>query len=314
MLLLATLAAARAGVWVRPEGEGFAQIGYGLSTATHTFDEGGHALPMASPHFLGDAAPLFERGRFTGHELGAYVEAGAARHVEVFGSLPLRASLATWDWAVPGNEPIHHTQLGAGDAVAGARYGRVGNGGAWSLSGSLRVPLYDNAPEALNQGAGNSDFVDDRPPLGQGTVDIDVGGAAGVSLGGRGWALAEAGLRLRDRGYASQIPARAQVGWSVVQQAAPIADIEGLWTVGTGTVPTTWRDAFEKGPVIVDGVRRLTLGGGLLVRPFAGEVGTRLHGLGAIARASAVVSGARTARSVGGTVSVFWEGSWSSWR
>lgn len=314
MLLAVLIGEAQAGVWVRPTGEAYVQLGYGLSTSSHTFDEGGVALPMASPHFLGDAAPLFAEGRFTGHEANVYAEVGVARDLEVFGALPVRASATTWTWDVPGNDALHHHNLGLGDATAGVRYGRVLSGAAWSTSAALRLPLYDNHPATLNQGAGNSDFADDRPPLGQGTAELDVGGAAGVSLGGRGWALAEAGLRLRDRGYAAQLPARAQVGWSPLPELSPLVDVDALWTLGTGSVPTTWRDPFEKGPVVVDGVRRLTLGGGLLVRPWAGHDDARRRGLAAIARATAVVSGARTARAAGASIAISWEGPWSSLR
>ncbi len=313
-MLWCCVAGALAGVWVRGEGDAYAQVSYGFTSATATFDEAGTPLPMSSPHYLGDIAPLFTSGRFVGHEVTLYGEFGVGRNVEMFGSLPVRAPTVTWTWAVPDNDDVVQTNFGLGDAVIGVRYGQVTGAFAWSTYGSVRLPLYDNNPFVLRQEPGNSDFIDDRVSLGQGTVELDVGASAGASLGGRGWVLGEAGLRLRDRGYAVQLPARAQVGWTPVPEFGPLVDVEGLWTIGQGTQPTTWRDAYDKGPLVVDGVSRVTLTGGLLARPWTATApkGDIRRGLGVIAKASAVVDGARTAQAVAGSVAISWEGRWMS--
>ncbi len=303
------IANASAGVWVRDLGDGYGQVGWSTNWADHWYSPSGEALPMAGPVVLGDLAPLFDEVRFVGHELAAYGEVGVGRGFEVFGSLPVRGVATHWTWAGDVQPPFALTGVGLGDAVAGTRFGQVGARGAWSTVASLRVPLYDNSPVALGMEAGNSDLLDDRVPLGQGTIEIDVGVAGGLSLGRAGWMLSEVGLRLRDRGYAPQLPARAQVGLTPAPWAGVTLDVDGLATVGTGDQPTELRDIYGKGPLFVDGAARLGVFGGVFLKPFTGRddrwrtAGLRIGGGG-------LVAGAATAASAGVSASIFWEGKW----
>lgn len=298
---------ASAGAWVHAPGHTYAQIGYTHTSASSVRDEGGTARSMADPTFLGTSGEVFQTGRYRGRELSAYLECGLLPHTELFASLPLRFVDTRWQFARGSAEDLVLDNAGAGDTVLGARIGAKLGPVATSMSTSLRLPLYNNAPERLNTDRGNFDLGDDRVLLGQGTTDVDLIAGIGVS-GRRGWAQLEPGLRLRNRNYATALPGRAQVGWTPRPQIAPFAAASWLATLSDGEQPDIYRDEWDKGTVIIDRAQSLSLGGGALVRPLADL--PREHAarsLGVALSVDRVVWGRRVAVSTTLSSAITWE-------
>jgi hypothetical protein len=261
-VILALIAAAGAGPWVHDPGRFYARAGYDRFQATQSFDEQGERAPNDDERFLQRLDGVFSKGTYTGQTLSAYAELGIAPHLEVFGSLPYALAQNRWTWA-QGDEPdVVQDNAGFGDALGGLRAGLTKGPYAASLSASVRGPLYDNAPELLGTETGNTDFTDDKVPLGQGTIDVDALAAGGVSLPFPGWASLETGVRLRDRGYATGLPGAVQVGWKPAGRIATWANASWLWTFGGGDQPDFHYDDYGKGPTIIDGQRWLKAGVG----------------------------------------------------
>lgn len=303
-LLLALLSAwsdpAAAGVWVRDAGEAWLQGSLSGSTSTSMFAGNGTLRDTASAPFVGDVAPLFERSRYLGLDLSTYGEVGLGRGVEVVASAPIRYTTQAWHWSVGASDPIVHRNLGFGDLALGGRIGTVLGGVALSLYAGGRVPLYDNAPDALGTAPGNSDFYDNRIPLGQGTIDGEALAGLGTGLGlWDGWVLFEGGVRGRNRRYSTQLPGRLQLG----VQPGPISPwigASGTVSLGNGAAPDFFLDAYGKGPTVPDNASWLTAEAGLLA-----PVRERWN---VVASVSRVVTARRYPALTQGTVGLAWVG------
>ena len=160
---------------------------------------------------------------------------------------------------------------------------------ALSLSLQVRLPLYNNEPEVLLTEAGNSDFFDDKPVLGQGTIDVAAILAAGMPTAKLfpGWVSAEFGSQFRDRGYSTQLLGLVEVGVQPLPSLAVIFRADGVAALNDGDAPRFYYDEFGKGPTVIDGQRWLTLGLSAIV-----DV---LEGLAVEAGVSQIVWGQRIA-------------------
>lgn len=290
-------ATASAGVWVREPGAGWAQVAVVHQQAERIYlpPGGADAVPLTDEALLGTTAELFEGARFAATDLVAYGELGLGHGLEVYGSLPVRYAQTRFVLARGDYPPILSPNAGLGDAGLGLRLGRTWGGLAASARLGATLPLYDNRPAALNVEAGNADIEDDHVPLGQGSVDVEVGGGVGYGFG-RGWVLAEVAARFRTAGFSTAIPARLQVG------ANPSASVS-LWvgaalvpSLGDGAAPDDYRDVWGKGPLVVDHQSSLTVEVGGI-----GQVG---GGWGVSASLSRAVWGARFPALTAGTVGV----------
>lgn len=261
-MLLAVLDVAAAGVWVNDPHNGYAQISYTHQQSDTLFLEDGRAAPQTE--LLHEISPLFSRGRYSGNEASVYLEYGVLPHLELVASLPYRALRNRWTFSGGPLEDILHENSGFGDVSAGLRAGDVGGGYAFSGYVIGRAPLYDNSPEVLRMEAGNADLWDDRVPLGQGTMELDLGLSGGLGTS-RFWALAEAGLRVRDRQYSSALPSRLQLGMRPVERLALWTGIDGTLPLTNGKAPDTFTVAYGKGPLVVDRQSFLTPSLGLAV-------------------------------------------------
>lgn len=260
-LLFLLTDAAHAGVWIREPGHPYLQVSAAYQTGSRTWDEQATLRGNADPVYIDHLAPLFESSRYQGLELGAYAEVGVVQGLELVASLPWRAAQNEWEWTNGPQEPVQHRNRGFGDGTLGVRGGVKVEPVALSLLVAVRVPFYDNSPAALNIEAGNSDFYDDRVPLGPGTTDLDILPGVGTGLGVlEGWALFEGGLRIRNRQFGPQLPARLQVGVRPVHPWALWLEGSGLTTVGSGQAPDFFIDAFGKGPIALDNTHFAQLG------------------------------------------------------
>lgn len=308
MLVLLLASQALAGIWVRAPGESYVQIAVSHSEASTSFDPSGARLDLAHRRFLGERlSSVFADGHFASTELGAYVEYGLIAHVEVFGSLPVRVASSRWQWALGDNPDVVLGNVGLGDAQLGLRSGTTVGPVALSIAAAGRAPLYNNAPDALNQGPGNSDFYDDRIPLGEGTIDLDLTGGVGVSFG-EGWAQVETGVRLRNRQYSTMLPGRAQLGLQPIRAFGLTLDGEWLVTLHDGAAPDFYIDRWGKSPTILDGQQHVKVGGGVFVRPLGRARDEALRELGLGLRGATMPWGRRTAAATSLTLAVFWQG------
>lgn len=294
---------AQAGVWVHDPGSAWLQIGWRHTSASKVFTGSGTKVPMVSPKVAGrQLGALFESGNFTGDELAMYAEVGVVKGLEVYGRLPVRWGRTTWD--LPGPTELRQQNVGLGDALVGARAGGTRGPVAMSLRAQVGMPLYDNRPAALNRGAGNSDFYDDRPPLGQGTIDVDLGGGVGVGFG-RGWAQLDQTVQLRNRGYSTAFPGTAQLGLRAAPWLAGFGELGWRLTAADGHQPTFFLDQWSKSPLVIDRQHQLAVGGGVIVQPLANREGLE-KGLGVSARYDSIVVGRRAAAVRGLGVSLVW--------
>lgn len=290
---------AHAGVWVHRAGESYAQLVVGHAWSDRVLLDDGSAVPQTDPALVGDLSPLFDHAAYTATELSAYGEIGLGRGFELVGSLPLRSARNTWSLAKGAYPDIVQPNFGLGDLAFGARYG--GQRGAWAGSAYLSgtAPLYSNRPEDLHSEAGNSDFEDDRTPLGQGTLNLDAGYGVGVGSA-HGWGLAEAGLRIRSQGYSEVVPLRLQGGVHL----GPVATWLGAdaqLSLGNGSAPAFFRDRWGKGPISVNDQNVLTA-----------ELGAQAdlwRGLGVTVGASRVVAGQRFPLLTAARAGLTWKGS-----
>lgn len=263
---LALVAApASAGVWVRDPGSAWFQGSFSATTGARVFDAQGQLLPATDDVFMGSVAPLFETGRYTGLEGSVYTELGVIRGLEVVAALPVRRVAMRWQWREGTEPPVVHTNTGLGDTTLGARVGGTVGGVALSLYAGTRLPLYDNSPETLNLEAGNSDFYDNVVPLGQGTIDGEALVGVGTGIGVLdGWALLEAGGRVRDRGFSTALPGRLQVGIKPGGVATWLG-LDGVASLGDGDAPDHFVDPWGKGPLVPDHQSWLAANVGVLV-------------------------------------------------
>jgi hypothetical protein len=194
-------------------------------------------------------------------DLVTYGEVGLGHGFELVGTVPLRIATNRWEFAQGQSPDIRHEHVGLGDAGLGARFGTVVRSSAVSVLAAVRLPLYDNAPEVLRTQAGNSDFYDDRVPLGNGTIDFDLSAGAGTSWAW-GWALVEAGGRIRNRQYSAALPGRLQVGVRPDPKVGVWLGAEGVQSLGNGEAPDFYVDPWDKGPTIVDNQSFVSATGG----------------------------------------------------
>ena len=202
-----------------------------------------------------------------------------------------------WTFAQGQAPPIQQKNAGFGDAMVGLRGGYTGGAFAGSLGTSVTLPLYNNDPEVLNMGTGNSDFYDDIVPLGQGTIDVHIDLALGVSLHPVPmWLALNSGVRVRNRQYATVLPGAFQVGYKPVEEVALMLNTEWSAALKNGEQPKFYFDEYGKGPTIIDGQSSVKLG-------LAGMVDV-WKTLAVEASVSAPVVGQRTAAGIGVGVGV----------
>jgi len=269
--------------------------------ANTTFDESGQALSSADDAFVGPVlGPLIDDQAYVGDELIGYAEYGVVDHVEVFGSLPLKYSRVNWNLATDLMSPVQHTSIGPGDLSGGVRAGIKEGGFAGSAALAVRLPLYDVRPQALNQGPGNADFFDDKVPQGEGTVDVELPLGLGYG-GGLGWVQFEGAPRVRSGGYSIVTSGRFQAGIKPISQVAVFGAVDGRTFLPTGTREFVFRDEFDKGPTIIDRVKSLSAGGGLLIKPLDDEP------YGGIVEATTMLMGARASKTSAFQLSFFME-------
>ena len=278
----------QAGTWVRAPGHGYVQLGAAHSTTTQRFTEDGQRLPLSHPHFVPDNfEQVFDRGVTTQTEAQVYGELGLLPGIEAFGSLPLRHVRSRWDFAL-GGEPLLLQNTALGDATVGVRWGGSLGPGVGALAASVRMPLYDNAPAALGIEPGNADIYDDQPPVGPGTTDVDLIGALGAS-GAAWWAQLEAGVRLRNRWFGAQLPARVQLGVRPAPPVAVFGEVEAVAALVDGRAPDNYLDDYNKGPLTLDRQSHVRPALGVLVE-WPRDKGTP----GVLVRADHIVIGRRT--------------------
>ncbi len=302
MIIVGLCAVANAGAWGRDPGSAWVQLAWRHDSSVATFDEQGVALPLASPSFLGDTlAQRIEDGRYDSDTASVYGEVGLLPYLTAVGSLPVRVARSSWT-LTPSSplSPVRHPNAGLGDLEVGARtsapLGPI-NGGLTAL---LRVPLYDNSPRVLRQQAGNSNFFDDRVPLGPGTIDLDLLAAAGTGVAW-GWAQIEAGVRVRDRQYSTVPVGHIELGGRPWDWIAGVLRLAGQTHLADGDQPAFFSDSVGRGPLIVDRARSLTVSGGALVRPSLD------HPWGGALDLSHVVAGQRAGRVTSVQLAVTWE-------
>jgi len=300
LLALQVTPTAYAGPWVKDRAGFYARVGYDYYRATSAFDASGERAPMHDERFLSHLGGVFDEGAFTSHTGSFYGEVGLGWHLEAFGSVPVSRVANRWSFAQGESEDILQTNAGFGDVMAGLRLGGIAKGYAGSVGVSIRAPLYDNHPDVLNQESGNTDFYDDRVPLGQGTIDVDAtaAGGTGWSLSSvNGWVSLEQTVRFRNRDYATAFPGMVQLGVKPLKPLALMWNTFWQLTADNGEQPDFHFDAYGKGPSIIDRQHYLKTALGVMfdVR----------QGLALEAGASATLFGARTAAgwSVGAGVS-----------
>ena len=244
-------AAACAAGWVHDPGSGYAEIVYRHGQSRNLFLADGTPVPLTDAQLLGELSPLFSDGRYATNGVGAYVEYGLLPKLELVLGLPFVTASNRWQLTEGDYGDIVQRNSGFGDLTAGARVGTTVGRLAVSASASARAPLYDNSPEVLNQELGNSSFEDDRVPLGPGTIDGGLSGGAGVCFG-RGWGLAEAGVRVRDRQYSTTLPTRLELGAKPLQRLAISVGVDAELPVGDRAAPNFLRDRWGRSPLVVD--------------------------------------------------------------
>lgn len=254
---------AHAGTWVREPGHAYVQVGLATSVTTHRFTEAGERASLLDPRFVPDNfEQVFDRASSWQLEGQVYGELGVLPGLEVVAQLPVRHAVSRWGFAV-GDDTLVLRNTALGDAVAGVRAGTRLGPLVGAASAMVRLPLYDNAPERLGIEPGNADIYDDRPPVGPGITDLDLAVALGAS-GAAWWAQLEAGVRIRNRQFGLQLPARLQVGGRPVGAVAVFAEVEALLPLTDGAAPDAYLDEYGKGPVALDRVSYLRPGLGAL--------------------------------------------------
>ena len=200
-MLLAVLATAHAGPWVKAPGHAYVKSGYNRFSADTFVQPDG--TEVAGTTYLGHTSSL-------------YGEVGVANKLQAVFSVPFVGSRNIID-------DVFYINRDFGDVLAGLEYGTSLGSTPVSLQVLGKVPLYDN--NDLNQYAGAATLF---PAIGDGQVDVTALLAAGRgwSLGKvQGWVLGEVGYRHRtewwigdtsapDRDLLDGIPWTAQLGYS----------------------------------------------------------------------------------------------------
>ena len=263
------LPSAQAGAWVRSKGSAYLKAEYGYYWASESYDQIGESASMSDERFVGKTtAAVFSEARYFKHDIKLFAEVGLGRGIEIIAALPFTKPTNQWVFLDGDNPDLLQTNLGTGDLELGMRYGgRLGRLPA-SIGFIWRAPLYNNDPSVLHLDAASQDFYDVIPPLGQGTIDLDVTGAVGTGLPFLGgWTQAESGLRVRNRHYSAAIPGQLQVGLKPVSRLYLAVESRWLVTLKNGTAPDYYYDENGKGPLIIDRQHRLQV---------AGQFGARL--------------------------------------
>ena len=278
-MLLISAEVATAGPWVHEAGSAYGQLTAAWSGASQIFDPEGTPRPQTDPAYLGYLSPVFSEGRADVAGISAYGELGLGRGLEVAAALPLQAAWTRWAFARGSSEDIVQRNLGLGDLRTWIRAGRTGGARAASLGLGASLPLYDNRLEKLNIEPGNSDFYDDRVPLGAGVIALEVVGAVGVSLPwAGGWIQEETAFRGRFQGYSESVPLRLQVGFAPRPITGWLA-ADAEFSLRNGPAPDSFRDAWGKGPLAIDGQDHLSgeFGGAVAVSESWSAMATLSH-------------------------------------
>jgi hypothetical protein len=250
-LLLLVAASAEGGVWVHRPGTGYAQLGFSHQQSSRVFLADTTLVPQTDEALIGHLSPLFSGARYSADDTSVYLELGVLPGLELMGSLPFRVARNRWTFAQGAYGDIVHRNQGFADPMLGLRAGGILRGVALSGFVSGRAPLYDNSPEALNMEVGNANFEDDLVPLGRGTMELDLGGGAGVG-NELGWALLDLGLRLRDRHYSSGLPMRLQVGAKPIARVSAWLGADAEVSLSDGSAPDYFLGEYGKGPLVID--------------------------------------------------------------
>jgi hypothetical protein len=250
-VLLLVVPSAQAGVWVHRPGTGYAQVGFVHQQSSRVFLADTTLVPQTDEALIGHLSPLFGEARYSADDVSLYLELGVLPGLEIMGSLPHRSARNRWTFAEGDYGDIVHRNRGFSDPMLGLRAGGILRGVALSGFVAGRAPLYDNSPEALNMEVGNADFEDDLVPLGRGTMELDVGGGAGVG-NELGWTLLDVGLRLRDRHYSSSLPLRLQVGAKPLSRLSAWLSLDAEVSLADGSAPDDFLGQYGKGPLVVD--------------------------------------------------------------
>jgi hypothetical protein len=255
---------AHAGVWVRDQGDTWLQIGVQHSESTRAFDGEGVLREQSDETFLGVPGGLYDGAQTAITDLTLYGELGLGHGFELDMALPVRYATNRFAFAEGDAPDVRNAHAGLSDLMVAGRFGTVRGGWAASVLAGVRLPLYDNAPEALRIEPGNADFYDDRSPLGNGTIDVDLSVGGGTSWSW-GWALLEAGGRVRNRLYSAALPGRLQVGVKPVEPLAVWVSADSQLSLGNGDAPDFYVDEWGKGPSVVDNQSFLGASAGLSV-------------------------------------------------
>jgi hypothetical protein len=191
MLLLATVAAAVAGPWVHPAGEGYAKAGYTWFSSAEGFVDG-------------ESTGL----RYASHALDAYGELGLGGGWQLVGGLPLIFA------ANVGSDGTRYTHNWTGDLRLELDR-RISRGAPLAVGLEARIPTY-REPTDYSRVRGVDDVYleaieDQFPQLGDRNLDLTAKLLAGVSLGAA-WVSAEAGPRWRSGGFAPGVYGAVNTG------------------------------------------------------------------------------------------------------
>jgi hypothetical protein len=214
--------------------------------------------------FMGVTGELFDEAQTAITDMTLYGEIGLGHGFELDAALPVRYGVNRYGFAVGESPDVRHSHAGLGDLMLAARFGTVRGRWAASVLAGVRLPLYDNAPEVLLIQPGNSDFYDDKLPLGDGTIDLDLSVGGGTSWAW-GWALLEAGGRVRNRLYSAALPGRIQLGVKPYEPLSVWASADAKLSLGNGDAPVFYLDEWNKGPSVVDNQSVLGASAGLSV-------------------------------------------------
>jgi hypothetical protein len=191
--------AAHAGPWVKDAGQGYVKLGAGVFSSDKIYDVSGELQEVE-----------FTYGN---RSVGLYGELG------VGADLGVMVSTSVYDAAntlrLTGED---FSKVGFGDLDLGVQWQAWrGEGCVAALNVWGRVPLYSGVLSADAQVGTSGDALTReeryRPALGDGSYDVTLLGAAGCSLYPfPGWVAAQAGPKLRTRGFGSGATAALDIG------------------------------------------------------------------------------------------------------
>lgn len=240
-LLASTLlpAAAHAGPWVKQPGQTYIKVGGGVFESDKIYD------------LAGDLQEL--EFTYANQSATIYAEVGVAKDLGI---------LVATSFYQAGNTlrltKEEFTNSGFGDLDLGVQWQAwSGDGCVAAVNAVGRAPLYSGVLSADAQvGTSGSSLTREeryRPALGDGSYDVSVTGAVGCSLHPfPGWVAAEAGPRLRTRGFGSGAQFAFDVGAFVIpERLALTLRADGVLRLSEQNErPTKWYVSFGGGAII----------------------------------------------------------------